>query len=612
MSAAGVQCAEEDKLDDRRRCASRLEPRHGIGPSLAVAGLVAIALSVLLILNEVGKGPDDDLGIAMMLSGMYPDSGQCPFTNALLNNIIYGLNQTFSALNWFLVVERLSAVVACFALCWGLARYMPWAVALGAMGFASFLVYPLCTVASNFTVVGALAVMAGELLMVLFVLARRPSLAVTGVALTVFGFMWRASVFLLSLPFFVGAVVVAVCALRERRLIWDRSRVVRAVGVLGAVLALVGALSLYDLAVWRTPDLAQWKEYSNARSRLCDYPVKSYEDIADELESLDVSENDYWCMTHWITADPDYFTLERMEAVADVASLGTSGSILSAAKKEVKGLAGPRCAVLLWLGLLALCLGLRCGRRPLVIGAASLAVCFAACVYLKYTGRLPVRVEYPAWMFSLLPPLTSVLLASPCFSKAFVDGCSDANRGACLRWAVATGLGVLMLIGACGSLAFTYGPTVRVGAIDQFQRERVVTDSQELVARFQAGDTVQVWDPLAFPFIERELAYRELPSLAFMDRNVFAGGWTTASVSVARHNGAVGVANPLRSLAERPDVRFVAKRKDAVKRVRTYLREHYVPGIESQVVDEIPVVELKTNEAATLYVVSFVDPDAVY
>ena len=109
---------------------------------------LAGALSALLVFNDVGRGPDDDLGIAMVLSGLYPDSGQCPFTNALLNNVLYGLNLAFPVINWTLLIERLSALVALFAAVLVLLRSAPAAVSLTVIGFLSFLIYPLCTVSA--------------------------------------------------------------------------------------------------------------------------------------------------------------------------------------------------------------------------------------------------------------------------------------------------------------------------------------------------------------------------------------------------------------------------------------------------------------------------------
>ncbi len=562
----------------------------------------------MLVFNDVGRGPDDDLGIAMVLSGLYPDSGQCPFTNALLNNVLYGLNLAFPAINWTLLIERLSALVALFAAALVLLRSAPAAVSLTVIGFLSFLIYPLCTVSANFTVVGALCVFSGEMLIAYAVYRGRPLPACAGIALAALGFMWRSSVFLLSLPFFLVALAVPVLSAVRSRTTAGRKIVVRAGVFAVLVFSAVGGLFLYNQAVWTAPELASWQQYSHARSQLCDYPVKPYDDIASELDDLGVSENDYWCMTHWITADPDFFTAERLQAVANAAAEDKSATMVRALKDEVRALLSDRIALLAALMLVGVVVGLRGGRRAFGWLALSAAACFAACVYFRWTGRFPIRVEYPAWMFSLMPAIVCFLALPPSPALSPQDGCSvgkgdsPGRRGA----PAATALGVAALSLALGILTVWYGPTMNARSLEQFQQESQFADSRPLVTAFRDAGGVSVWDPLAFAFAEQELRYRSLPPRSFMEHTAFAGGWTTGSALKARHDEKIGVANPLRSLAEHRDVRFVTSKRETIERVRRYLEEHYGTRVELIVDFEIPVGPQNSGgENKVLYAVSF-------
>lgn len=581
---------------------------------LVAAILFTVALSVLLVMNDVGRGPDDDLGIAMVLSGLYPDSGQCPFTNALLNDCIYALNLTVPTINWMLVIERLSAAVALFAAVYGLLRYGPWGVSLAVIGFISFLVYPLCTVSANFTAVGALCVFSGEMFVALSVLRRCPTQAAAGIGLMALGFMWRANVLLLSLPFFFAACGVLLLSLRKKnRSPQWRGRLMIVGACVTCILVVVGALSLYNHAVWSKPELARWSDYSQARSRLCDYPVKPYDEIASELDDLGVSENDYWCMTHWITADPDFFTVERLRAVADVAAKDAGKTVPGALKSEARSLLTKRVALLAGLILMTIVICLRGGRKAAVLLVLSGALCFTVCIYFRYIGRFPVRVEYSAWMFALLPSVVYFFARSfPSAPSALSgEGVSrlSSRSGRCHRAATAIGGAALAL--ACGTLAVWYGPTLSARSVAQFEQESTFAASRPLIEMFQEVEGVSIWDPYSFPFVERELLYRCLPPRSFMEHTTFAGGWTAGSPLMARHNEELGVSNPLRSLAERSDVRFVTSKKAAAKHVRCYLREHYAPHIKMRIERKIPVASQKKNgDNRTLYVVSFQAPSA--
>ena len=113
-----------------------------VAPCVATALALTFFVVGILVLNDDYRGPDDDLGISMVLSGLYPDGGQCLFTSAVLNGIIYPLNIAIPELNWFLVIERLAVTVAFFSFCYILLRHAPLGLSLACIGFVAYFIMP--------------------------------------------------------------------------------------------------------------------------------------------------------------------------------------------------------------------------------------------------------------------------------------------------------------------------------------------------------------------------------------------------------------------------------------------------------------------------------------
>ena len=587
-------------------------PRRRARFCLLTAFGLTLLVTALAVLNDQAKGPDDDLGIAMVLSTLYPGAGQCPFTSSVLNLAISFLNVQVPGLNGMLVVERLTSAVALLCLGYGALRWLPRGFASALFGFVVILIYPLCTVSANFTVVAGLSVFAGETLLCLSAAHRSRGLAAIGVLLTLLGYLWRASMLLLSLPFFLGALAVTVFNHVRTSQVPLSALVKPLACALAALALLVGLCTFVHQTVWSDPELSAWQAYSDARSELCDYPTKPYEEIADELRELGVSENDYWCMTHWITADPSYFTTERLREVGAIAAEPARINIVQAAHAELGALATRQLDLAVALGCLALIAGLMGGRKTVVTMLLSFSAAFAACLYFRLTGRFPTRVEYPLWLFSLLP-LGAVLASLPpsqnnVRARASV-GPSQQIEGIPTSRKAGTALG--LVAGAVCLVVFVVqlAPTFNAQRIDQFQSSSSFAQEQPLIEHFSddlpSADALYIWDPSAYSALEAQLNYRFLPPQSFMDHNLLAGGWTQGSAFIAANNARREATNPLQSLVDRPDTYFVARKRSTVKHVFTFLREHVDENIRKKTVEKI---EFKPGKH--LYVVEFRVKDA--
>lgn len=561
----------------------------------AIAATIAFAACGLLVLNSDYSGPDDDLGIAMALSGLYPESGLCLFVNALLAKVVFYLNSTFPSLNWFLIIERSSTVASFFVLTYLMLRHIPLRVSAPVLGVIAYFILPKCIIGANFTVVAALCIAAGEMCFFVALVRRSLGAGVIGLPLVFMGYMWRGLMLLLSTPFLVLAFVVLLVRYRNE-MSGEVGRLFgRAVIAILCVGVAVGGAFAYDRVAWSQPGWEDWREFNNARYPLVDYPVKDYEEIADDLDAIGVTQSEYWLMTHWVTADPDFITAEKMQRVGDVACETAEDRSLPAAFAEegirlAKSFLFTCCLV--GIAVVASVAG---GRRAALAAGLSMVGAFLACVVFRYTGRLPLRVEYSVWLYSLLPCVISVLSLG---SLREGEPARERDVGGKLGF----GLSVLVALFCCASLMVKWVPSFDVSRIDQFESGSERVENNELIKSFSRPGTVFVWDATSFAQIEVELQYHYLPPASFMDSTVMAGGWTQGAPFLHAHNEKLGVPNPLKALLDRPDTFFVTRRKDAILNILEYLRQRYASNAGYEIVDR---VALPDKEKDPLLVVRF-------
>lgn len=555
---------------------------------------LTLVVNGVLLLNNDYAGPDDDLGIAMALSGLYPASGQCLFTNAVLNSVIYQLNVLVPEFNWFLVIERLASGIAYFALAYMLLRHAPWRIGLPVLGIVAYFIMPKCIIGSNFTIVAALCIAAGEVCFCEGILRAKWTPCLSGLALVTVGYMWRALMLVLSAPFLLLAFAAILLKAHGEKKGSTTGLAVRACGAVLAVGVVVGSVYAYDQSVWSEPPWSEWKDYNMARYELVDYPMQPYEDIEDELAGLGVSESDYWLMRNWITADPDYITPDLLREVTKVAQEPAGQrDMAQAVLDEVVKLAKSFLFTGALVGMVVV-MALVLGKRAALIAALSVAGAFAACVVFRYTGRLPLRVEYSTWLYSLLPGMAAALG----YSGRKREG---AERGA-RREKVSIALACVMAVLLSAGFLVKWLPTFDAARIDQFTRTSDYVESNRLVQKFTVPGTVFVWDTTSFSQMEIELKYHYLPSADLMNSTVMAGGWTQGSPMVKAHNEALGTPNPIKALIDRPDTYFVTRRQKAIENLRQYLREHYDEKTDYEIVERVP---LEDKEKDPLLVVRF-------
>ena len=67
----------------------------------------------------------------------------------------------------------------------------------------------------------------------------------------------------------------------------------------------------YNDDMWK-----EYKEFNVCRSQMVDYPIATYDENKDMYAKLDLSKNDYECLTNWIFADKDVYSVEVLNSIS--------------------------------------------------------------------------------------------------------------------------------------------------------------------------------------------------------------------------------------------------------------------------------------------------------
>lgn len=538
------------------------------------AASLCIAAAIIAVCSFTTMGAsatDDDFGIGLALSDRYPATRFCLFVNAFLSLVVSSLGHALPNVNWFWAIERLAALAALAVFLYlALLRYRTRPLLPLAAGAVFLLIVPLCTYKGNFTDVAAICTIAGGSVLLedaadSLPASQRKALIACAVALLAFGFMFRAQSFELYLPFFAAAYgTVLLRAHREGGALPHPAR--QALPVLAVAVAVL-ALFAYDAAVWGDGEWKDWKDYNHARSTISDFPMPAYDDVAEELDAMGISENDYAMMRTWMTGDLDAFGTGTLSEVASLADSNGVSSLAAgfprACGRYLASLAGHSVLP----AFMALFVILAAASRRRWSALLPLALAFAASALFTDMGRFPPRVEYMTWAYAF--SCTALAATSEGYRKGF-----------------ARGVGSLSLAAAVASAALLCYVTVPNFSMDEvrwsFDQESYDGASEDpLVAYAEShpGD-VYVYDVYAFTSIESAYEKKNLPSAEFLQRNISCGGWGTGAPYWKARNGELGIGSIFKALCENDDFYFVTSREEECGYIETFLKEHY--GIDAQ------------------------------
>lgn len=544
---------------------------------VATAIILSCLLTFISMFSVNYANIDDDFGIAVALSGRYPDGGLCLFVNAIISNICYFMNSIFPNINAFWFLEGLSCCFAFMRLYYlsfkfGKTRPLLYVVSI----VCTFLLMPGCTSESNFTVVAGMCVLSGFLgYGCLFTIGKKYKHeddtyylkeSIINSVLIVLGFCFRQKVLMLMLPFVVFFLVVL-----RNDLIFRPKRMI--VLLTPLVVALV-CVNLYDFISWSHSPWSDWLEYNNYRSITSDYPLRDYSVVKDRLATKGLSENDYLALKIWMTADANVFDLSSMKLLSTCYSNGSFGEIISNIPSSFFEYCGSfveqfqtKCVLLVAIIIMFVSAYSFCKRKSVVLILFLCAFLYA--VGFVTIGRFPARVEIPVWSFSfaLLAVMESCKI--PKFSRRKAKTFIYCFSSFCVCI-------LFVFFGFVSS--FSFESLYTAFNQDKFEPENVVVKYCN-----SHTEDVFVYDVTTYAAnVEQTYENRYIPSKEFLMKNITFGGWTTMSPFWNKKNEILGTDSYFRSLCTEDNWYFITYDLSLCDFIKKFVQEHYGISVEWQ------------------------------
>lgn len=569
-------------------------------------------------------GEDDDWAISVALSGIYPDSGLCLFVNGLLSKVTLLLNEIIPSINWFLMIEFIMAFLAFAMFCYAALSFLPLGYALVGITAVEYFFLPYCTYLLNFTFVAAICTLSGFFLIIGCYARNHQSvvLQAIGVILCAFGFMVRSNAFFLALPFM--AMALAWIIFRKYR---DRdsvtmtecesasvradvtcdeapqhrgTRVLRGLAPVGCVIACCVLLFAIDSFMWQDPSWSTWKTLNASRATIQDYVMPPYELVEDRMEQAGVDRSGYNLAIHWATGDTEYFTPEKMAAIASVSEAKSLGSIFSSALEYPLSVSTiSKVTVFFAFMIIVFLIFARKGNRlPIVILALLAIVC---CSYFYGMGRLLIRVEFPIFLYAFAACLLITGKDIDFFGKRDLASSFEGYGGLLgfLAWG-AMSMHLLVVLMASFSLQQAY-----------LQFNQQAFEPKGPIAEFalRDDDLIYVWKTMDYVSFEEIYNHRYIPPADVLDRHISIGGWSSGSPFLIARNDQIGMANIIEGLVRNDRARLVSSESGFAELVLAFIRDHYCPTAEMSIVD---VVDYEKEDENIRYMVyDFYDADAI-
>ncbi len=549
--------------------------------------LTFVTLTLMTLTDRYGGGSDDDWAISLALSGRLPDSGLCLFVNAAISQITLALNTAFPAQNWFLVIEFIITATALFSIIYGSLTYMKPLFGFLLIGTVEAFVLPGCTYESNFTFVAGIASLAGFLLLVGSTKTNSHSviIPVAGIIFCVLGFLWRAEVLLLSIPFFAVALGFIFLSRQNRKssisTSFSLSSVAQASIPYIAVIVLCGCFYAYNQVAWQEPEWAAWKDFNSPRSELSDYPMPDYEKVANDLTNHGLSKDDYFAPLMWITADTEVYTTETMEYLSSLSSALTFDNYLANVAKYLDDVCKSMPSHVILIVAFAVITILASRRKtalPQIL--VSLGFALVICLYFAAIGRLPERVETFIWLYSLSAIFLSIK------HNAYDDDPEGAQNKLIepykSREVIASTTGLLMWMGATLLVLILTVPKFNPSLLPAYLNQDTFKPNDPATEYASRDDgKILVWGTASYFDVEHAYRLKFLPSEEFLSKNLFLGGWTDRAPYTMANRERADMTNVIRGLAENPNAYLIIEEHregHLPDLILSLIQEHYYPN----------------------------------
>lgn len=263
---------------------------------------------------------NDDIVFAEFGSGLRGvKTPRLVFQNYILGLVYRFLYQVTGRLPWYTIVQYAVLVAAFSAVTyvfmnrmkgyWGLYLSL---ILLWVFGYESY-------IHIQFTKTAGIAAAAAVLLLFHVVTSEKFCIweAVAGIFLGMTGFMYREDQFFASSALMAGIGIYFVFTLKKRFSGKEWKRFGLCAGIFGMLLLTVAAVDCADSLMYREPQWQEYQKFNNLRSELLDYGFPDYESNKSLYQELGISREAYELYRTWNFNDPEKFTTEVMEKLAE-------------------------------------------------------------------------------------------------------------------------------------------------------------------------------------------------------------------------------------------------------------------------------------------------------
>ena len=553
---------------------------------------IAVGINILFFILamafcDVKYEVSDDFVMATIMSGAYGDSPnpQLIFVNTLLGYFLLPLYMVLPDISWYLIFQLLLCLISFILITYMLLEKLDKHVAL-------FFIVLFLTVFSDdvyilpqFTKTAALAVMAGGIIFLWNVFYKKSAfLLITSFLVCLLGTWVRFSTIYIAGGFILFLLVHEYYRLMKER----KYQALIRVTILGMIL-IGSAVSSYFINIYTYQNdeaSSYFRRYNTARANIVDQVEYGYESYREELEKIGVSENDYYMLKNWIFGDNEYFSLEKMEKIADIIGEYNSAQSINwenlyeqIQNRKISGYP------IFWATVLILGLSIICQKKSYRY-MLLFAIGVGLEIYFFIRGRVVYRVEYGifistflsfvylwdkendrfaldsfevkkiSFIFSIIVMLVQLPLYIPDFS--YKDVSSEGRK---------------QYIDNVFNDSWNYNE-LKYRKVVNYERETnaLITEIQSHQENFYLldfGTTIQSlyyeWSP-----------FQNLP-IGYYNNNVYLAGVTSEFPSVNYILENRGIENPLRDLVKE-NVYLVDNYSTQL--ILSYIQEHYYPNVK--------------------------------
>lgn len=312
------------------------------------------------------------------------------------------------------------------------------------------------------------------------------------------------------------------------------------------------------------PATQYYYEYGKVRQQLTDYRKKDYDEIAQELQALDITPTEYETLIdNWVHGDPEKYTIETLQSIVDLQE-GRTSNLTETLKGTVKLLAG-NLFVYCTLGFLGMVLILNKRNNWFVLGW-QLAFLVLLNGYLVWRGRDLTRVVESICAGAVVYILWTMTRDTLRFSPAKYGGLALT----------------LVVAGAA-----VYGVGFKQKPLPSTMTQNSWTTAAQLA---ETGNYFLVGNIMR-PDLNWLFKSEDLRTMDFGEQEHFlmAGGWTVHHPSGLGRFERAGFTNPFRALAEEDNIFLLDDRRTGP--TFRYVTENYCAGMNWSVLGRIEPYE---------------------